>query len=81
MAQRRERNSVVISQRHSEVESPGLGGPYSVGTKAFIKKMARPEDGRVQVIVLGTERVRFESLKQYRAVSGSAIYALSFADG
>src|SRR5271154_3709983 len=53
---------VVVSQRSSSVEKPELEDLYRVGTKAVIKKVARPEDGSFRVIVLGTERVRIDAL-------------------
>ena len=55
-----EKEIVIICQRDSSVETPGKDDLYSVGTTAVIKKTAHGEDGRVQVIVLGGERVRIE---------------------
>src|SRR5437773_9407645 len=55
-----EKEILVLSQRDSEVESPGKDDLYSIGTTAIIKKAARGEDGRVQVIVLGSERVKVD---------------------
>src|SRR5262245_52869118 len=49
---------VIVSQRDSSVETPGPADLYSIGTKAVIKKAVRGDDGRVQLIVLGLERVR-----------------------
>ena len=57
-----EKEILVVSQRDNNVEAPGQADLYSVGTKAVIKKLARPDDGRVQVIVLGIERVRVNRL-------------------
>jgi ATP-dependent Lon protease len=36
---------------------PGLEDLYRVGTRAVIKKMARPDESRLELIVLGVERV------------------------
>ena len=55
---------LVVCQRDSSVETPGQQDLYSVGTKAIIKKAARGDDGRIQVIVLGTERVRIHRLSE-----------------
>ncbi len=55
---------LVVSQRDSSVETPGQSDLYSIGTKAVIKKAARGEDNRVQIIVLGTERLRIYRLTE-----------------
>src|SRR5438270_3341694 len=55
-----EKEVLIVSQRDASVETPGKQDLYSVGTKAVIKKTALGEDGRMQVIVLGAERVRIE---------------------
>ena len=55
-----EKELLVVCQRDSAVETPGETDLYQVGTKAIIKKAVRGGDGRVQLIVLGTERVRIE---------------------
>jgi ATP-dependent Lon protease len=53
---------LVVSQRESVVEEPSQKDLYPVGTKAIIKKAVRGEDGRIQVIVQGVERVRIDNL-------------------
>src|SRR5215467_7476183 len=55
---------LVVCQRDSAVEAPGQSDLYSIGTKAVIKKAARGEDGRIQIIVLGTERLRLNRLTE-----------------
>jgi ATP-dependent Lon protease len=55
---------LIVAQRNSSVEAPGKDDIYSIGTTAVIKKAARGEDGRVQVIVLGGQRVRIEALSR-----------------
>src|SRR5262244_1760761 len=57
-----EKEVLVVCQRDSGVETPGESDLYSIGTTAVIKKTARGEDGRVQVIVLGDERVRIDDI-------------------
>src|SRR5258708_4545108 len=59
-----EKEVVVVSQRDSAVEVPTKRDLYSIGTTAVIKRVTRPEDGRVQVIVLGGERVRIEDFSR-----------------
>ncbi|MEZ5398102.1 MAG: endopeptidase La [Bryobacteraceae bacterium] len=55
---------VLISQRDNEVESPGQGDLYVYGTKAVIRKMARPSENLMEVLVLGSERVMLIKLEQ-----------------
>src|SRR5260370_23591864 len=59
-----EKEGVVVSQRDSAVETPTKADLYYVGTTAVIKRVTRPEDGRVQVIVLGGDRVRIEDFSR-----------------
>src|SRR5258708_34670649 len=59
-----EKEILIVCQRNSSVETPGQDDLYSIGTTAIIKKTARGEDGRVQVIVLGGERVRIEEVSR-----------------
>src|SRR6266436_31958 len=59
-----EKEILIVCQRNSAVETPGQDDLYSIGTTAVIKKTAHGEDGRVQVIVLGAERVRIEAISR-----------------
>src|ERR1700739_2806766 len=51
-----EKTFVVVPQRDSSVEQPGLDDLYTVGTRAVVKKAGRGENG-VELIVQGVERV------------------------
>ncbi|MFN7992028.1 MAG: endopeptidase La [Bryobacteraceae bacterium] len=55
---------VVVSQREGETENPGQNDLYTYGTKAVIRKMARPNDQLIEVLVLGVERVMVLKLEQ-----------------
>jgi ATP-dependent Lon protease len=48
---------VVVAQRDSSVDVPHQNDLYGVGTKAVIKRMSRPSEDVVEMIVLGIERV------------------------
>lgn len=48
---------VVVAQRDASVESPSQDDLYTVGTKAVIRKMSRPNEGAMELLVLGLERV------------------------
>ena len=52
-----EKEIVVVAQRDASVEIPRLADLYSIGTKAVIKKMARPREDLLEVVLLGVERV------------------------
>lgn len=59
---------VVVAQRDPEVESPTQQDLYTVGTKAIVRKMARPTDETMELLVLGVERVviiRLEHTEPY----------------
>jgi ATP-dependent Lon protease len=49
---------VLVAQRDSTLEMPAaIEDLYSIGTKAVIKKMSRPNESQMELIVLGVERV------------------------
>jgi len=55
---------VVVAQREASTETPRLEDLYEVGARAVIKKMARPDESRLELIVLGVERVVLLKLEQ-----------------
>src|SRR5581483_2108382 len=52
-----EKEIVVFAQRDPSVESPKQEDLYTVGTKAIIRKMNRSQNGALELLVLGMERV------------------------
>ena len=52
-----EKEIVVFAQRDPLVEMPRADDLYSIGTKAIIKKMDRPREEFLELIVQGVERV------------------------
>ncbi len=87
-----EKEIILIAQRDAQVESPQQDDLYTIGTKAVIRKSSRPNDGMVEILVLGVERVvvmKLESMEpylsaKYRAFAlpedgGSELEALSGA--
>jgi ATP-dependent Lon protease len=52
-----EKEIVVIAQRDSTVDVPGIEDLQTIGTKAVIRKMSRPSEEMLEVLVLGVERV------------------------
>jgi ATP-dependent Lon protease len=55
---------VIVAQRDSSVENPGAPDLYTIGTKAVIRKMSRPNEDLVEVLVLGIERVVILKLEE-----------------
>jgi ATP-dependent Lon protease len=64
---------VVVAQRDATVDNPTLTDLYSIGTKAVIKKMARRNDGLLEVVLLGVERVVLLKLEQHGAYQKARI--------
>ena len=52
-----EKEIILLSQKDPAVENPGHGDLYEVGTRAVIRKMARPSENLMEVLVMGIERV------------------------
>jgi ATP-dependent Lon protease len=48
---------VLVAQRDPDVESPTQDDLYSVGTRAVIRRMSKPNESMVEVLVMGAERV------------------------
>src|ERR687894_1635264 len=52
-----EKEIVLVAQRDASNENPGQNDLYTVGTRAVIRKMSRPNENLVEVLVMGVERV------------------------
>jgi ATP-dependent Lon protease len=52
-----EKEIVLIAQRDAQVDTPQQDDLYTIGTKAVIRKSSRPNDGVMEILVLGVERV------------------------
>ncbi len=48
---------LIFTQRDADVDSPSKDDLYSIGTKAVIRKMNRSNEGHLELMVLGMERV------------------------
>jgi ATP-dependent Lon protease len=64
-----EKELVIVAQRDQSKDMPDSADDlYSVGTRAVIKRMSRPGENQMEVIVLGVERVvllRLEETSPY----------------
>lgn len=55
---------LVVAQRDPQTEEPGLEELYTIGTKAMLKQIGRSEDGTIQALVQGLERVALLKVEQ-----------------
>ena len=53
---------LVFTQRDSNVDSPAQEDLHTIGTKAVIRKMNRANEGHLEILVLGMERVVLSKL-------------------
>ncbi len=87
-----EKEIILIAQRDAQVEAPEQDDLYTIGTKAVIRRSSRPNEGMLEILVLGVERVvvvKLESSEPYLSAKyrvldvpsdgGSEVEALSGA--
>jgi len=55
-----ERLLALVTVRDPDVEAPGWGDLYEIGTAAIVHKMIRVPDGTLRILVQGLRRIRFE---------------------
>jgi ATP-dependent Lon protease len=55
--QSEEKEIILIAQRDPQVDAPQQDDLYTIGTKAVIRKSSRPNQGMLEILVLGVERV------------------------
>jgi ATP-dependent Lon protease len=59
-----EKQIVIVAQRDASIEEPQQNDLYTIGTKAIIRKMAKPRDEAIDLIVQGIERVAIIRVEQ-----------------
>ena len=59
-----EKQIIVVAQRDATAETPSQDDLYTIGTKAIIKRMTRPRDGMLELVVQGVERVVVVKVEQ-----------------
>lgn len=52
-----EKELAIFAQRDATIEVPGHDDLYTYGTRAVVRKMARPSESTVELLVLGSERI------------------------
>lgn len=58
-----EKEIILVSQRDPAVEVPAQDDLYAVGTRAVIRKMSRPNENLMEVLVMGIDRVAIDSIE------------------
>ena len=59
-----EKTILVVAQRDPGKDNPGLDDLYTIGTKAVVKQVGRTEDGTIQAVLQGLERVALLKVEQ-----------------
>lgn len=75
-----EKEIVIVAQRDPSTEVPRLEELYGIGTRAVIKKMARPNENLMELIVLGVERVVLLKLDQSEPYLKVRVHACPLPD-
>lgn len=58
LAMQSNKRIVLVAQKSAEVDDPGTGDIYSIGTLSNVLQLLRLPDGTVKVLVEGSQRVR-----------------------
>ena len=55
---------VVVAQRDALVDSPGASDLFTIGTRAVIRKVSRPKEDHMDVLVLGRHNLYKQDQKR-----------------
>ena len=58
-----EKEILLVSQKDPAIETPSQTDLYAVGTKAVIRKMSRPNENLMEVLVMGIDRVKVTAVE------------------
>jgi ATP-dependent Lon protease len=75
-----EKTLLVVAQRDPNNEQPGADDLYPIGTKAVIKKMVRPQQGGIEILVQGSERLAILKMEQTEPYLKARVRPLPFPD-
>ena len=59
-----EKTILVVAQRDPGKDNPGLDDLYTIGTKAVVKQVGRTDEGTIQAVLQGLERVALVKVEQ-----------------
>jgi ATP-dependent Lon protease len=71
---------LLVAQRDPNNEQPGPDDLYPIGTRAVIKKMVRPQQGGIEVLVQGSERLAILKMEQTEPYLKARVRPLPFPD-
>jgi len=71
---------VVVAQRDPSVDGPGAEDLFTLGTRAVIKKVSRPNAAQIDVLVLGIERVVIVKVDDAEGFMTARVRALPMPD-
>jgi len=71
---------VVVAQRDPSFDAPGAGDLFTLGTRAVIKKVSRPNASQIDVLVLGIERVVIVKVDDTEGFMTARVRALPMPD-
>src|SRR5580700_964908 len=71
---------VVVAQRDPSFDTPGAEDLFTLGTRAVIKKVARPNTAQIDVLVLGIERVVIVKVDDAEGFMTARVRALPMPD-
>jgi len=71
---------VVVAQRDPSFDSPGAEDLFTLGTRAVIKKVNRPNTAQIDVLVLGLERVVIVKVDDTEGFMTARVRALPMPD-
>jgi ATP-dependent Lon protease len=71
---------LLLSQKQVEIDNPGPGDLYQVGTAALIMRVLKLPDGRIRALVQGLQRVRVEYFTETEELFRAKVEPLSEPD-
>ncbi len=71
---------LLLSQKQVEIDNPGPGDLYQVGTAALIMRVLKLPDGRIRALVQGLQRVRVEYFTETEDLFRAKVEPLSEPD-
>ncbi len=77
VAMEADKQILLVAQRSPDVDDPGAGDLYQIGTTATILQLLKLPDGTIKVLVEGVARARIESVREADAYLAGRIQPLA----
>jgi ATP-dependent Lon protease len=75
-----EKEIIVVAQHDPAVDSPGGSELFTIGTRAAIRRVSRPKENHVEVLVYGIERVVLVKVEDSGKYLSARVRTLSLPD-